>query len=78
MVTMGFGSSQKMITTEIGLPQGYSMSPILFTTDLEAALKGVMRKLPKENKHIFEYLCADHLDFIFRSKEDAERCKEII
>ena len=78
MVTIDFGTLQKMNTTEIASPQEDSMSPMSFLTYLKTALRDVRSKLPKENKPIFEYLYAADLDFIFRSKENAEQCEEII
>ena len=47
------------IDTNIGIPQGDGLSPVLFTTYLEAALREV-----RNNVHAQDIAYADDVDFI--------------
>lgn len=64
------------VCTEVGSPQGDSLSPVLFTVYLEAALKDVRLKMT--TKPILELCYADDIDYIFESQSDAERNEKII
>ena len=65
-VRVGNGSSSEFAPT-IGIPQGDSLSPVLFTIYLEAALRDVRKAAPprpdKDDTLSFEVVYADDTDF---------------
>merc|ERR1712115_662631 len=56
-------TQQSSFTSNIGTPQGDSLSPVLFTIYLEEALKEVRKVLPQETKPC-EVAYADDVDFV--------------
>ena len=56
-------TQQRNFTSNIGTPQGDSLSPVLFTIYLEEALKEVRKVLPQETKPC-EVAYADDVDFV--------------
>ena len=59
------GEETAEIRTTLGTPQGDSLSPILFTIYLEAALRELRPKLKNLNLPTNELAYADDVDFIF-------------
>ena len=64
-------STSKPFTSNVGTPQGDSLSPVLFTIYLEHALKEVRPTLPRptssfEEKIPNEVVYADDVDFILK------------
>lgn len=70
---ISFGQQTRIVNTQVGSPQGDSLSPILFTTYLEAVLREARSKLTV--KPIFELAYADDTDFVFETEEDAVKCE---
>ena len=67
------------ITTNIGTPQGDSISPILFIVYLEAALRELRPKLsPSTFVSPNELIYADDCDIIFDTRAEAESSVPII
>merc|ERR1712115_197883 len=56
-------TQQRNFTSNIGTPQGDSLSPVLFTIYLEEALKEVRKVLPQETKPC-EVAYADDVYFV--------------
>lgn len=72
------GSESVTIKTTLGTPQGDSLSPILFTIYLEAALRDLRPKLPTNERLTKELVYADDVDIIFDTEEEARNNITII
>ena len=72
------GSESTTIKTTLGTPQGDSLSPILFTIYLEAALRDLRPKLPVNERLTKELIYADDVDLIFDTEEEARNNITII
>ena len=78
--TLTFTSGKQTVTikTTIGTPQGDSLSPILFTIYLEAAMKELRKLLPTNERLTKELIYADDVDLIFDTEEEAQKYVPII
>ena len=77
-LTFTSGSVSTNIDTKVGTPQGDGLSPVLFTIYLEAALREVREKIDTTNMVPAELAYADDVDFLFKTKLEAEENYEII
>ena len=66
------GTSKSSFKTNIGVPQGDSLSPVLFTIYLEAALRDLRQELPSrpavDNDLPLDIAYADDVDFESRDE----------
>ena len=70
---------EKKFTSNIGTPQGDSLSPILFVVYLENALKEVRPILPESEKTLpNEIAYADDVDFIARERIDVAQIQRVL
>ena len=77
------GIEEKKFTSNIGTPQGDSLSPILFVVYLENALKEVRPLLPQpviesEKTLPNEIAYADDVDFIARERVDVTQIQRVL
>ena len=76
-------SISKPFTSNVGTPQGDSLSPVLFTIYLEHALKEVRPTLPRpttsfEEEIPNEVAYADDVDFIGQNYADIKKIQEVL
>ena len=76
-------STSKPFTSNVGTPQGDSLSPVLFTIYLEHTLKEVRPKLPRPTTPFGEKIpnevaYADDVDFIGQNYADIKKIQEVL
>ena len=76
-------STSKLFTSNVGTPQGDSLSPALFTIYLEHALKEVRPTLPRpttsfEEEIPNEVAYVDDVDFIGQNYADINKIQEVL
>ncbi|KAK3773203.1 hypothetical protein RRG08_025869 [Elysia crispata] len=78
-IRIGGTKEEKKFTSNIGTPQGDSLSPILFVVYLENALKEVRPILPESEKTLpNEIAYADDVDFIARERIDVAQIQRVL
>ncbi|GFR66954.1 very-long-chain enoyl-CoA reductase [Elysia marginata] len=82
-IRIGGTKEEKKFTSNIGTPQGDSLSPVLFVVYLENALKKVGPLLPQlvteTNKTLpNEIAYADDVDFIARERIDVAQIQKVL
>ena len=78
-IRIGGTKEEKKFTSNIGTPQGDSLSPILFVVYLENALKEVRPILPESEKTLpNEIAYADDVDFIARERIDVAQMQRVL
>ena len=82
-IRIGGTKEEKKFTSNIGTPQGDSLSPILFVVYLENALKEVRPLLPlpvteSEKTIPNEIAYADDVDFIARERIDVTQIQRVL
>ena len=82
-IRIGGTKEEKKFTSNIGTPQGDSLSPILFVVYLENALKEVRPLLPQpvtESEKTFpnEIAYADDVDFIARERIEVTQIQRVL
>ena len=82
-IRIGGLKEEKKFTSNIGTPQGDSLSPILFVVYLENALKEVRPLLPlpvteSEKTITNEIAYADDVDFIARERIDVTQIQRVL
>ena len=78
-IRIGGTKEEKKFTSNIGTPQGDSLSPILFVVYLENALKEVRLILPESEKTLpNEIAYADDVDFIARERIDVAQIQRVL
>ena len=82
-IRIGGNKEEKKFTSNIGTPQGDSLSPILYVVYLENALKEVRPLLPQpvtesEKTLPNEITYADDVDFITRERIDVTQIQRVL
>ncbi|KAK3745909.1 hypothetical protein RRG08_056718 [Elysia crispata] len=78
-IRIGGTKEEKKFTSNIGTPQGDSLSPILFVVYLENALKEVRMILPESEKTLpNEIAYADDVDFIAQERIDVAQIQRVL
>ena len=70
------GKTAPPFRSNVGTPQGDSLSPILFTCNFESALRGIRSDLPPDDILPPELQYADDLDFIGTDEQELEYVRD--